>query len=319
MNEALIEQIATANEHELEEIRVRLLGKNGTITCALKELADLPHEQKIAKAKLLNEQKQHITELINNRKQVFIKIEKNTVDYTIPAKIALGNKHIITKSIEKLKQIFHIEGFEFVDGPDIESAYYNFEALNIPASHPARDNNDTFYIKNEFDKQEILLRTQTTAVQIRLLEKLQKEKIKKEIRSYSIGRVFRNDTHDATHSCSFFQIEGIIIEPCASMATLKGFMKALLENFFETEIEVTLRPSFFPFTTPSGELFMHMNGKTLEVGGCGMIHPDILSRYEQTELGFAFGLGLERLIMIKHKITSLQDLYSNHLPTLLCY
>jgi phenylalanyl-tRNA synthetase alpha chain len=320
---------------ELDDIRINLLGRNGSITKALKEIANLPIEERKIKGKEINDQKIEIEKAIEEKKQYFMNLDElSNFDYSTPAKIKQGKRHIISESIELLEKIFHNMNFEKLIGPDIETPYYNFEALNIACDHPARDNNDTFYIENnsENDNQsEKLLRTHVTAVQIRFLESLQDKTIQK--RAYSIGRVYRNDSHDATHVSSFHQIEGIIIEDGVTMQNLKGFLEHLYSEFFGQKAKINFRPSYFPFTEPScevdimakiqnGKLIMSLDNdsKPIEMGGCGIIHPSILDRFDlSNRQAFAFGMGLERAIMLKHGIPNINILYDNEMPFLDLY
>lgn len=341
IDQKYIEAIKKATtSQEIEDLRVKILGKNGIITNLLKDLAKENAEQKAIKGKELNILKNEVTQLIQEKKEELEnKLPDDTFDYSIPLnqidasakstnalpQIKLGTKHIIAQSIEKLHRIFKDCGFNFIEGPDIDDVYYNFEALNIAQDHPARDNNDTFYI-NAPNK---LLRTHTTTTQTRLLESMKDNP--NEIRAYSIGRVYRNDSHDATHASSFHQIEGIILEDGITMQHLKGFLEHVLEEFFEQKATLRFRPSYFPFTEPSCEVDVFIKhssdnkleittqeeGRPLELGGCGIIHPSILENFNQKgKQAFAFGMGLERWIMVKHGIKTLHDLYDNHLPTL---
>lgn len=319
---SLIEKAKTLKE--IEDIRIQLLGKKGSITQQLKELSTLSVEEKKEKGKTLNVLKNQISQLIEEKKEILEEKNKqiNTIDYSILQNKKFGNKHIITEAIELLHEIFQNIGFEFANGPDIELPYYNFDALNIPENHPSRDNHDTFYMHESNS----ILRTQGTAVQARLLEAMKDNP--KDTRSYSIGRMYRNDSHDATHTCMFHQIEGIIIEDGVTMQHLKGFLEYLLQEFFEKKVKITFRPSFFPFTEPScevdiftqtvnGKLEVAENGKPLELGGCGIIHPKILKEFNQEgKQSFAFGMGLERLIMIKHRISNIHTLYNNKIDEL---
>lgn len=294
-----------SNIQQLHEIKANLIGKNGEITIKLKELSDKSIDEKKRIGKEINEIKILIEKLIKEKEEQLKKKNSPKIDYSLFNDEKIGKSNLIQDSIKLIEKIFEDIGFSKITGPDIETSYYNFDALNIPVDHPARDNNDTFYI-NEND----VLRTQTTAVQVRLLENL-KNMHSNEIRAYSIGRTYRNDDMDATHSCMFHQIEGVILEKNVSMQHLKGFIEYFLGKFFEQDIKITFYPSFFPFTEPSCEIFANMNGKSLELGGCGIIHPDILTKFEVKNEAFAFGMGLERLIMIKHKISNLQELYGN--------
>lgn len=321
---------------QLNELRINLLGKKGTLTDKIKALANESIEERKKQGSELNGLKKAIEEQIAlKQNELENNHEKDSYDYTLALdkanlnevinyNITVTQAHIINSTIERFHQIFKASGFEHIIGPDIEDSYYNFEALNIPFEHPARDNNDTFYIKGK----ETLLRTHTTCVQIRLLESIQNSPC--DIRSYSIGRVYRNDAHDATHASSFHQIEGIIIEDNITMQHLKGFLEYLFEEFFEKKTNVLFSPSYYPFTEPScqidifakkenGQLIVtkENEGEPLEIGGCGIVHPSILEKFNQKgKQAFAFGIGLERLCMIKHGISNLHDLYSNYIPTL---
>ncbi len=325
-----------SNIENLEALRVEILGKNGILTNMLKELGSASMEVRQTKGKELNELKHAIAQKFTQKKEEIESIpQPDTHDYSFPfnksiisenvsKNINLGKRHPIPTTITRLHEIFKASGFQSVNGPDIEDTYYNFEALNIPQEHPARDNNDTFYMHEENK----LLRTHTTAVQIRLLEQMKDEP--KDIRSYSIGNVYRNDAHDATHACSFHQIEGIIIEDGVTMQHLKGFLEHLFAEFFEKKCHIRFRPSYFPFTEPSCEADIFVKniegklevttqdeGKPMELGGCGIIHPSILERFNMNgKQAFAFGFGLERIIMIKHGIANLHDLYNNNIPML---
>lgn len=307
----------------LHKIKAELIGENGFITNELKKLASLSIEEKKTLGPSLNTLKNNIAQEIKKREEELSKQVLIKPDLGLLLEEAIGFKHIITESVEKLKDIFHEIGFEYFEGPDIEKTYYNFDALNMPENHPARDNNDTFYM-NE-DKTE-LLRTQVTAVQIRLLESIMK--INKDVRAYSIGNVYRNDSHDATHSCQFQQIEGIILEKGVTIQHLKGFLEYLIEKFFERKAKIVFRPSFFPFTEPSCEVYAYTQimedkliiceeGTPLEIGGCGIIHPSILKKFnKEGKQAFAFGMGLERWIMLKYGIKNIHSLYNNQINEL---
>lgn len=312
------------NIEQLHKIKSELIGSNGIITKKMKSISQLNIEEKKIQGKLINEEKILIQKLIKEKEEELKFKNTNEFDHSIYfQKDSVGLKHIITESIELLHKIFENIGFSFVEGPDIEQAYYNFDALNMPENHAARDNNDTFYTNSEKTE---LLRTQVTSVQIRLLENT--KELNEDLRAYSIGNVFRNDAHDATHSCQFQQIEGIIVENGVTMQHLKGFIEYLLENFFEHKVKVSFRPSFFPFTEPSCEIYAYtkiINGKLelaesgepLEIGGCGIIHPNILKNFNKKDKqAFAFGMGLERWIMLKYGIKNLHSLYNNKIPEL---
>ncbi|WP_342261739.1 phenylalanine--tRNA ligase subunit alpha [Alphaproteobacteria bacterium endosymbiont of Tiliacea citrago] len=313
----------TKSIQSLHKVKAELIGESGFITNELKGLGKLSLEEKKFFGPLLNGIKNKISTLIKEKEEEFSQKNCEKTDFGLLPETDIGLKHIVSESIELLHTIFNNIGFEFFEGPDIEKTYYNFDALNMPEDHPARDNNDTFYMSN--DKSE-LLRTQVTAVQIRLLESI--SRINKDIRAYSIGNVFRNDSHDATHSCQFQQIEGIILEKGVTMQHLKGFLEYLLESFFERKVKVEFRPSFFPFTEPScevfayakvenGKLILSEDGEPLEIGGCGIIHPTILERFNKPNAqAFAFGMGLERWIMLKYGIKNIHSLYNNQINEL---
>lgn len=308
---------------DIHKIKAELIGENGFITNEIRKIGQLSIEEKKTFGILLNSIKNSIASSIKERENVLAMQNTEQPDLSLIFGSDTGLKHIISESVHLLHTIFSNIGFEFFEGPDIEKAFYNFDALNMPEEHPARDNNDTFYM-NE-DKTE-LLRTQVTAVQIRLLESI--NKINKDLRAYSIGNVFRNDDHDSTHSCQFQQIEGIILEKGVTMQHLKGFLEYLLESFFERKIKVVFRPSFFPFTEPSCEVFAYTKiidgrlilsneGHPLEIGGCGIIHPTILKAFnKEGQQAFAFGMGLERWIMLKYGIKNIHSLYNNHMNEL---
>ena len=324
----------TKDINELNALRIKWLGKNGTLTQKLKSLAQYEMAQRKELGSKWNELKKEIeAQLVLQENELANFDNHDDYDYTLPfdktnlnevinKNITITKPHIINHTIERFHEIFKASGFKHLIGPDIEDAYYNFQALNIPTEHPARDNNDTFYLEEKNQ----LLRTHTTAVQIRLLESMQNQP--HDVRSYSIGRVYRNDSHDATHASSFFQIEGIIIEDNITMQHLKGFLEHLFQEFFEQKINVLFSPSYYPFTEPSsqidifakqenGKLVVTQEGQTLEIGGCGIVHPSILETFNQKgKTAFAFGIGLERLCMIKYGISNLHDLYSNYIPTM---
>lgn len=311
----MLNKISTIQE--LHKLKSELIGDKGSITQKVKTLANLSIEQKRIQGNLINEEKELVKKLIKDKEAQLKRTNQEVYDHALfDSSNQLGLKHIITESIELLDQIFEDVGFTFYEGPDIETSYYNFDALNMPFEHPARDNNDTFYMNNEKTE---LLRTQVTSVQVHVLEDNMQNN--NDIRAYSIGNVFRNDTHDATHSCQFQQIEGIIVEKGVTIRHLKGFLEYILENFFQKKLETIFRPSFFPFTEPSCEVYMSFSSNKqnnlLEIGGCGIIHESILKTFnKEKRQAFAFGLGLERLIMLKYGIKNIHTLYNNKMPEL---
>ncbi|PJE73622.1 MAG: phenylalanine--tRNA ligase subunit alpha [Candidatus Terrybacteria bacterium CG10_big_fil_rev_8_21_14_0_10_41_10] len=243
---------------------------------------------------------------------------KKFIDVTAPGKRpAIGHLHPLTQAMEKTGRIFESMGFEIADGPEMESEYYNFDALNIPSHHPARSMWDTFWLKEPSGHgaeigQKLLLRTHVTSVDIRYLENNQPP-----IKIISMGRVFRNEATDATHETQFYQLDGLMINEKANMANLKAVMKAYFKEFFgDSDLEVRFRPSYFPFVEPAVEVDVKFGGKWLEVAGAGMVHPKVLemakldsNKYQ----GFAFGMGLDRLVMVKHKIDDVRLFYSGDL------
>ena len=319
-----------ADMKALEELRVAILGKKGKITEMMKTLGALPQEEKIAMGKNLNILKSEVEKALNAQKSALETQELNarlaaeTIDVTLPVRPEQqGRLHPISQIYEEVVAIFGQMGFEVAEGPDIEDQFHNFNALNMPANHPARQMQDTFYIPNpdsaDFDDS-FVVRTHTSPVQIRTMEKN-----KLPIRVVAPGRTYRSD-YDATHTPMFHQIEGLVIDTNITMAHLKGCLYDFIKAFFEVdEIPVRYRPSFFPFTEPSAEMDIGcLKTKTelkvgagtdwLEVLGCGMVHPNVLraggidpDKYQ----GFAFGLGLDRLAMLKYGIPDLRTFFES--------
>ena len=297
---------------ELYNIKREIFGDNGILKKNIDLLKSLSIE-----GILINIHKKEIEESVKRKEDELKQVKQKLIDYTYFENKQNGKKHLLTKSIELLNKIFYDLGFTEKKGPDVETSYYNFDALRIPADHPARDNQDTYYIDND-----LLLRTQTTAIQIHTLEEM---KNAEEMRIFSIGSVYRNDTHDATHSCMFHQIEGVVIEKGITLQHLKGMVEYLASNFFEKKVKIKLCPSFFAFTEPSYEIFAYAkkennrlifddSGSSIEIGGCGIIHPEILEKYNKKNMqSFAFGMGLERWIMLKYGITNIHTLYNNNI------
>ena len=319
-----------ADMKALEELRVAILGKKGKITEMMKTIGSLPQEEKIAMGKNLNILKSEVEKALNAQKSALETQELNarlaaeTIDVTLPVRPEQqGRLHPISQIYEEVVAIFGQMGFEVAEGPDIEDQFHNFNALNMPANHPARQMQDTFYIPNpdsaDFDDS-FVVRTHTSPVQIRTMEKN-----KLPIRVVAPGRTYRSD-YDATHTPMFHQIEGLVIDTNITMAHLKGCLYDFIKAFFEVdEIPVRYRPSFFPFTEPSAEMDIGcLKTKTelkvgagtdwLEVLGCGMVHPNVLraggidpDKYQ----GFAFGLGLDRLAMLKYGIPDLRTFFES--------
>ena len=298
---------------ELDHIKSKFLGKSGPITEAMKSLASLSPEEKPKKGAEINQVKKQIEALLENRKQEISnlelneKLEKEKIDVTLPSRPKLkGSLHPVMNTIDEISTIFHGIGFDVADGPEIEDDFHNFTALNIPESHPARAMHDTFYVNKEY-----VLRTHTSPVQIRYMENNTPP-----IQIISPGRVYRVDS-DATHSPMFHQVEGLVINEDVNFANLKGVVQSFLQSFFEDkDLTIRFRPSYFPFTEPSAEIDMSWNDGWLEIGGCGMVHPNVLKHVNiDSEMyqGFAFGLGVERLTMLKYGINDLRHFFNHDL------
>nr|WP_288974834.1 phenylalanine--tRNA ligase subunit alpha [uncultured Shuttleworthia sp.] len=319
-----LENIARAkNLEELNEVRLTVLGKRGELKELMKGMRDLSAEERPKFGQLVNDVRQMVEQELADRKSKMEeelldrKLASETIDVTLPAKkIKLGHRHPNTRVLDEVERIFIGMGYEVVEGPEIEYDYYNFEALNIPANHPAKDEQDTFYINKD-----ILLRTQTSPVQVRVMEKG-----KLPIRMIAPGRVFRADEVDATHSPSFHQIEGMVIDKNITMADLKGTLLEFAHKMFGENVRLKFRPHHFPFTEPSAEVDVSCfkcGGKGcrfckgegwIEILGCGMVHPDVLrmSGIDPEEYqGFAFGVGLERISLLKYEIDDMRLLYEN--------
>ena len=298
---------------ELDHIKSKFLGKSGPITEAMKSLASLSPEEKPKKGAEINQVKKQIETLLETRKEEISnlelneKLEKEKIDVTLPSRPKMkGSLHPVMNTIDEISTIFHGIGFDVADGPEIEDDFHNFTALNIPESHPARAMHDTFYVNKEY-----VLRTHTSPVQIRYMENNTPP-----IQIISPGRVYRVDS-DATHSPMFHQVEGLVINEDVNFANLKGVVQSFLQSFFEDEnLTIRFRPSYFPFTEPSAEIDMSWNDGWLEIGGCGMVHPNVLKHVNiDSEIyqGFAFGLGIERLTMLKYGINDLRHFFNHDL------
>lgn len=319
-----MEQIDAAEEMSaLNDVRVAILGKKGELTAVLKSMKDVKPEDRPMVGQLVNETRSNIEERLNEAKakleqaEMEHKLKNEVIDVTLPAKKAnIGHTHPNTNVLDEVEDIFVGMGYEVVEGPEVEYDYYNFEALNIPENHPAKDEQDTFYINKD-----ILLRTQTSPVQVRVMEKG-----KLPIRMIAPGRVFRSDEVDATHSPSFHQIEGMVIDKNITFADLKGTLVEFVKKLFGEDTKVKFRPHHFPFTEPSAEVDVSCfkcGGKGcrfckgegwIEILGCGMVHPKVLkmSGIDPDEYqGFAFGVGLERITLLKYEIDDMRLLYEN--------
>jgi phenylalanyl-tRNA synthetase alpha chain len=302
-----------ASTQDLDQVRVQYLGKKGHLTQLLKGLGQLSAEQRPQAGARINEAKQALQDVLNARKDALegaalnARLAAETIDVTLPGRgQALGGLHPVTKTLERIEAFFANIGYSVAEGPEIEDDYHNFEALNIPAHHPARAMHDTFY----FDAH-TLLRTHTSPVQIRTLEEQ-----KPPVRIICPGRVYRCD-YDQTHSPMFHQVEGLLVDKNISFADLMGTLEQFLREFFEEDVKVRFRPSYFPFTEPSIEVDIDRgDGKWLEVLGCGMVHPRVFESVgidPEEYTGFAFGMGVERLAMLRYGVNDLRLFFENDL------
>lgn len=314
---------ASAALEKLNDVRVNMLGKKGELTAVLKGMKDVAPEDRPKVGQMVNDARAEIEAALENAKKKLERalreaaMKAEVIDVTLPAKKnEMGHRHPNFIVLEEVERIFVGMGYEVVEGPEIEKDYYNFEALNIPADHPAKDEQDTFYINGD-----ILLRTQTSPVQVRTMEQK-----KPPIRMLAPGRVFRSDEVDATHSPSFHQIEGMVIDKGITFADLKGTLQEFAKELYGPETKVKFRPHHFPFTEPSAEMDVSCfkcGGKGcrfckgegwIEILGCGMVHPKVLrmSGIDPEEYsGFAFGMGLERISLLKYEIDDMRLLYEN--------
>lgn len=304
------------NAQDLDQVRVEYLGKKGALSQLRKGLGKLSPEERPAAGARINEVIQAVTEKLNARKAEFeaaaleAKLASETIDVSLPGRgEELGGLHPVTKTMARIEEFFAGIGYSVAEGPEIEDDYHNFEALNIPAHHPARAMHDTFY----FDAH-TLLRTHTSGVQIRTMEKQQPP-----IRIVCPGRVYRCD-YDQTHSPMFHQVEGLLVDKDVSFADLKGTLEQFLREFFEEDVKVRFRPSYFPFTEPSIEVDIDRgDGKWMEVLGCGMVHPKVFESVgidPEEYTGFAFGMGVERLAMLRYGVNDLRLFFENDLKFL---
>ena len=318
------EQIANSDTPEkLNEIKVALLGKKGELTAIMKSLKDVAPEERPKIGQMINDARAQIEKTLDEAAQnmqklvMEKKLKAEVIDVTLPSKKpVIGHRHPNMIALEEVERIFIGLGYEITEGPEIEKDYYNFEALNIPADHPAKDEQDTFYINGE-----MLLRTQTSSTQIHAMENS-----KPPIRILAPGRVFRADEVDATHSPSFHQIEGLVVDKGITFADLKGTLAEFAKEMFGEDTKVKFRPHHFPFTEPSAEVdvscfkcggsgcrFCKGSG-WIEILGCGMVHPRVLEKCNidpNEYTGFAFGVGLERIALLKYEIDDMRLLYEN--------
>ena len=324
IREEALKQIRESNRlDKLNEVRVSFLGKKGELTAVLKGMKNVDPKERPFVGQMVNETREAIEEFLEETKKKLEekareeKMKQEVIDVTLPAKkINVGHRHPNTIALEEVERIFVGMGYEVVEGPEIEYDLYNFEKLNIPANHPAKDEQDTFYINKD-----IVLRTQTSPVQARIMEQG-----KLPIRMIAPGRVFRSDEVDATHSPSFHQIEGLVIDKNITFADLKGTLAEFAKELFGEDTKVKFRPHHFPFTEPSAEVDVSCfkcGGKGcrfckgsgwIEILGCGMVHPKVLKMCNidpEEYSGFAFGVGLERIALLKYEIDDMRLLYEN--------
>lgn len=324
IKEKALEQInSTDSLEKLNEVRVAFLGKKGELTEVLKGMKDVAPEDRPAVGQIVNDTRKNIEEVLEAaKKNLAVKLREaqlksEVIDVTLPAKKNnVGHSHPDTLALEEVERIFVGMGYEVVEGPEVEYDYYNFEALNIPANHPAKDEQDTFYINDK-----IVLRTQTSSVQVHEMEKG-----KLPIKMISPGRVYRADEVDATHSPCFHQVEGLVIDENVTFADLKGTLAEWARQYFGPDTKVKFRPHHFPFTEPSAEMDVtcfKCGGKGcrmckgegwIEILGCGMVHPHVFEMCgidKDKYTGFAFGIGLERIADLKYEIDDMRLLYEN--------
>ena len=324
IREEAIDQIKAAGGVDaLNDIKVAFLGKKGELTSIMKSMREVPPEERPAFGQMVNQARAEIEEKLEEMKSSLAKkareaqLKAEVIDVTLPAKKSnIGHSHPNTIALEEVEKIFVGMGYEVIEGPEVEFDYYNFEALNIPANHPAKDEQDTFYINSQ-----LLLRSQTSGVQVHTMENQSLP-----IRMIAPGRVYRADEVDATHSPCFHQIEGLVIDKGITFADLKGTLAEFAKQLFGEDTKVKFRPHHFPFTEPSAEVdvtcfkcggkgcLMCKGSGWIEILGCGMVHPRVLemSGIDPNEYsGFAFGVGLERIALLKYEIDDMRLMYEN--------
>lgn len=323
--EALTKLTGAGELKALQDVKVEYLGKKGPITEVLRGMGQLPAEERPLMGQLVNDIRSEIEEALDKKTvlleaaQLEGQLANETVDVTLPGRPAVtGSTHALTTVVEEIEEIFLGMGFKIAEGPEVEKDYYNFEALNLPKNHPARDMQDSFYITED-----ILLRTHTSPVQVRTMKDMQGEV---PVKIICPGKVFRRDDDDATHSHQFMQIEGLYVDKNVSMSDLKGILLTFAKEMFGEDQQIRLRPSFFPFTEPSAEVDISCilcQGKGcrvckqtswIEILGSGMVHPKVLemSGYDpKVYTGFAFGMGAERIAMLKYGVDDIRHFYTN--------
>lgn len=312
MNDA-VDAVDTAPDLvRLDQVRVDYLGRKGLLTQRLKQLGTLPAAERPQAGQAINEAKERLQRVIARRRetlenrQIDARLESESIDVTLPARgQQSGSLHPITRTFNEIQALLGQVGFEVVEGPEIEDNYHNFEALNIPEYHPARAMHDTFYIENN-----LLLRTHTSPVQVRVMQHGRPP-----FRFIAPGRVYRCDS-DMTHTPMFHQVEGLLVDEGVTFAQLKGLLVDFLHSFFDPGVKIRFRPSYFPFTEPSAEMDILGSNGWLEILGCGMVHPYVLENVgidSEKYTGFAFGMGVERLAMLKYEIDDIRVFFENDL------
>lgn len=321
-NNFLLDLEQVTSEKNLEEVRIKYFSRNGLVTSLFDRLKDASKEERPELGKKLNDLRNELNSRFEEIKTALSKSSskiESSIDLTLPGKeVIVGSKHILTQTLDEIKSIFKGLGFSVAVGPELESDYYNFEALNFPADHPARDMQDTFFVSKDF-----LLRTHTTPVQIRIMEKQLPP-----VRAIMPGRVYRNEAVSARSYCMFHQVDGIYVDTDVTFAELKGTLVSFARQFYGSDLKYRFRPSFFPFTEPSAEMDITCylcNGKGckicknsgwLEILGCGMVDPNVFKfvNYDSEKYtGYAFGMGIERIALLKYGITDIRIFFDNDL------
>ena len=318
--QALADIAAAQTPDAIEALRVSLLGKNGSVTAQLKQLGALPADQRKTAGEAINKARDALTTALAQRRTVLddaaldARLASESIDVTLPGiDASRGGLHPVSRTMERIADIFVRLGFELSNGPEIEDDWHNFEALNFPPHHPARAMHDTFYFPPDGSGVARLLRTHTSGVQVRYMGEHQPP-----LRMIAAGKVYRSDS-DQTHTPMFHQVEGLLVDEHASFADLKGTLAEFVRAFFERDFEMRFRPSYFPFTEPSAEVdiaWQQADGSTrwLEVLGCGMVHPNVLKNVgidPEKYTGFAFGLGVERFAMLRYGVNDLRSFFDN--------
>lgn len=321
LSQRSLADIAAAESSEaVEALRIALLGKSGSITAQLKQLGALPPDQRKTAGEAINKARDALTAALNQRKAALddaaldARLASESIDVTLPGiDAARGGLHPVSRTMERIADIFGRLGFELADGPEIEDDWHNFEALNFPPHHPARAMHDTFYFPPDSGGVARLLRTHTSGMQVRYMLEHQPP-----LRMIALGKVYRSDS-DQTHTPMFHQCEGLLIDERSSFADLKGTLAEFVRAFFERDFEMRFRPSYFPFTEPSAEVdiaWQQPDGSTrwLEVLGCGMVHPNVLRNVgidPERYTGYAFGMGVERFAMLRYGVDDLRSFFDN--------